>query len=191
MSSGGYGSWYTAWSLGGEPACPNAEPGLGIPMYKKKSLPKRERYRIISAFEGRGRREEEKEDNFSFRGYLRSWFVTRAHTSSLRDKTKTWTLWTRICTKHKSLHPRQGPQAPRPSWGLLWVSAAHGAPSSSKPCTGTSSLLCLFTRYCGTRDHFCFKFQNDWFCFTRCEHQVPRTASLWGQSFPNGAQSHS
>lgn len=36
MSSGGRGSWCTAWSLGGEPACPNAEPGLGIPMYKKK-----------------------------------------------------------------------------------------------------------------------------------------------------------
>lgn len=40
MSSGGHGSWYTAWSPRGEPVCPNADSGLGIQMYKKRLSPK-------------------------------------------------------------------------------------------------------------------------------------------------------
>lgn len=88
--------------------------------------------------------------------------MTRAHASSPQDKTKKWTSWKGICMKHKSLHPRQGPQPPRPPSGLL-CGAIHGALSSSKPCTSTSSLSWLFIHYYGSRDYFCFKFQNDFF----------------------------
>lgn len=142
MSSVGHGLWHTMW-FWDEPV------SWEFQCTKRFSPQKGEIQENFSLWRDRKEGGRERRSFLFHRLFKEPICDTCTHFSP-QDKTKKWTLWKRICMKTQSLHPR--PPGPPPA--LLWVSAAHGAPSFSKPCTGTSSLLCLFIHYYGTRDHF-------------------------------------
>lgn len=147
----------------------------------KEALPKKERYRIISTFEERGRREQ----NFSFRDYLGNKCLTHAHTFSLQNK-KERTGHEKGFTQSTSHNiPGRVPShlnCPSEDRSLCGSWAGRPKPSpqtalNSEPCQRHKHFISFVSFHSLLLYQRLRLFQIPkllWFCFIRCECWITR-----------------